>query len=154
MKSKAKNYLRKRGRNACLPSLTSGSLTTPRLASMWLSAHHADQARQYNGMAMGQKQVLFQHLHLHLQRPKQPERFEWNRLEVWSLCLKKASTSIQRPGSISQMSHWHLRWCHSSVHPWHHLLGIPCWELSGKMNTVTRTCIHMMLARDAAQARH
>ena len=32
-----------------------------------------------------------------------------------------AGTSIQRPGSISQMTHWRLRWCQSSVHPWHPL---------------------------------
>ena len=26
--------------------------------------------------------------------------------------------------SISQMTHWRLRWCQSSVHPWHPLLQI------------------------------
>ena len=66
------------------------------------------------------RQVLFQPIHL--EAPKQPGGFEWNRLEVWSLYLRNACTSIQRPGSISQMSHWRLGWCQSSVHPWHPLL--------------------------------
>ena len=53
----------------------------------------------------------------HLQQPK-----HW--VGQWAMLSQSptAGTSIQRPGLISQMTHWRLRWCQSSVHPWHPLL--------------------------------
>ena len=50
----------------------------------------------------------------HLQQPK----LLVGRWAIFSLS-PTAGTSIQRPGLISQMSHWRRRWCQSSVHPWH-----------------------------------